>query len=90
MSHDKNRILDKLKKFFALSASNNPHEAARALERAQKLIQAQGISQEDIALSDRLKLSCSCLVLFVLWPLALVMFEERLGTLIKWGFYEST
>lgn len=52
MSHDKNRILDKLKKLFALSESNNPHEAARALERAQKLIQTHGISQEDIALSD--------------------------------------
>lgn len=35
---------------------------------------------------SKLKLSCSCLVLFLLWPLTLVMLEERLDTLTKWRF----
>nr|DAL36009.1 MAG TPA_asm: Protein of unknown function (DUF2786) [Caudoviricetes sp.] len=37
---DKEKILEKLKKLLALSKSDNPHEAALALQRVQKLMQA--------------------------------------------------
>mgnify|MGYP003596235719 CR=1 FL=1 len=49
---DKEKILEKLKKLLALSKSDNPHEAALALQRVQKLMQAYNITQTDLALSD--------------------------------------
>ena len=49
---DKEKILEKLKKLLALSKSDNPHEAALALQRAQKLMLAYNITQADLALSD--------------------------------------
>ncbi len=52
MQENNEKILDKLKKLLALSKSDNPHEAAVALQRAQKLMSAYGITQHDIALSD--------------------------------------
>lgn len=52
MSADKERIIDKLKKLLALTRSDNPHEAALALQRAQKLMNATGITRDDIALAD--------------------------------------
>jgi hypothetical protein len=50
MSNEK--IMDKLRKLYALSKSSNPHEAAVALQRAQKLMQHHGIDQSDLELSD--------------------------------------
>lgn len=52
MTQQNEKILEKLKKLLALAKSDNPHEAAVALQRAQKLMQAYHITQEDIALSD--------------------------------------
>ncbi|MFH2882433.1 DUF2786 domain-containing protein [Citrobacter freundii] len=49
---DKEKVLEKLKKLLALSKSDNPHEASLALQRVQKLMQAYGITRDDIALSD--------------------------------------
>jgi hypothetical protein len=50
MSDD--RILDKIKKCMALSASSNEHEAAAALRQARKLMEAHGISDQDVLASQ--------------------------------------
>ncbi|MGR5240236.1 DUF2786 domain-containing protein [Photobacterium damselae] len=42
-----NKVLDKIKKLLRLAASSNQHEAALALSRAQKLMQANGIQSSD-------------------------------------------
>jgi len=52
MSQNNEKILDKLKKLLALSKSDNPHEAALALQRARKLMDTFGITAEDIVLND--------------------------------------
>lgn len=44
------KILDKLSKLLAMSESGNPNEAAIALERARKLMEAHQLSTEDVAL----------------------------------------
>lgn len=46
------RILDKIKKCMALSASSNEHEAAAALRQAKKLMEAHGISDQDVLASQ--------------------------------------
>ena len=46
------KILNKIKKCLALSASSEPHEAAAALRQAQKLMEIHGISQIDVQRSD--------------------------------------
>ena len=46
------RILDKIKKLMALAGSNNPHEAANALRKAQLLMQQYQLSEADVELSD--------------------------------------
>ena len=46
------RILDKIKKCLALSASSEPHEAAAALRQAQKLMEKFGVSESDIGRAD--------------------------------------
>lgn len=45
------RILDKIKKLMALAGSNNPHEAANALRKAQLLMQEHQLSEADVELS---------------------------------------
>lgn len=45
---DREKILDKIKKCLALSASSNEHEAAAALRQARKLMEAHGISDAEI------------------------------------------
>ncbi|MGK4302800.1 DUF2786 domain-containing protein [Shewanella xiamenensis] len=40
------KVLDKLKKLLRLAESSNPHEAALALSRAQKLMQEHGIDSD--------------------------------------------
>ena len=46
------RILDKIKKLMALAGSNNHHEAANALRKAQLLMQQYQLSEADVELSD--------------------------------------
>ena len=46
------KILNKIKKCLALSASSEPHEAAAAMRQAQKLMEIHGISQIDVQRSD--------------------------------------
>ena len=42
------RILERIKKCFALTQSGNEHEAAAALKRAQSLMKKYGIGQHDV------------------------------------------
>lgn len=42
------KILDKIKKCLALSASSNEHEAAAALRQAKKLMEIHGVSELDV------------------------------------------
>lgn len=49
MADDK--ILDKIKKCLALASSANEYEAAAALRQAQKLMEAHGISDQDVLAS---------------------------------------
>lgn len=46
------KIIDKIKKCLALSASSNEHEAAAALRQAQKLMAAHGISDLDLQAAE--------------------------------------
>ncbi|AAP95108.1 DUF2786 domain-containing protein [[Haemophilus] ducreyi] len=46
------KTLRKIKKLLALSKSSNPHEAAKALEMAQKLMQENRINQVEIEFSQ--------------------------------------
>lgn len=52
MQQNNEKILEKLKKLLSLAKSDNPHEAALALQRAKKLMLAYDITQQDLALSD--------------------------------------
>ena len=52
MQQNNEKVLEKLKKLLALAKSDNPHEAALALQRARKLMQFCNITQADLALSD--------------------------------------
>ncbi|TNH04491.1 DUF2786 domain-containing protein [Testudinibacter sp. TR-2022] len=49
MNNDK--LLRKIKKLLSLANSTNPHEAAKALEMAQKLMKEHHITQTDVELS---------------------------------------
>ncbi|VEB25742.1 Protein of uncharacterised function (DUF2786) [Actinobacillus lignieresii] len=51
MSNEK--LINKIKKLLALSKSPNPHEAARALEMAQKLMAKNQLSEEEIVFSEQ-------------------------------------
>lgn len=48
MDFDKKKIIDKIKKCFALSASSNPHEAAVALSQAHALARKYNIENVDL------------------------------------------
>ena len=50
--NDRSKILDKIKKCLALSASSNEHEAEAALRQARKLMETHGISDIDIQIAD--------------------------------------
>lgn len=50
MADDK--ILNKIKKCLALASSGSEHEAAAALRQAQKLMEAHGISDQDVLASQ--------------------------------------
>lgn len=50
--NDRNRILDKIKKCLALSASSNEHEAEAALRQARKLMEAHGITDLDVQAAE--------------------------------------
>ncbi|AUG53918.1 DUF2786 domain-containing protein [Thalassospira marina] len=45
-------ILRKISACLALAQSDNPHEAAAALARAQELMEKYGVSHDDVAISD--------------------------------------
>lgn len=49
---DKQTALAKVRKCLALAGSSNPHEAARALEQARKLMQQHGLSDVDVELAE--------------------------------------
>lgn len=44
-------LMDRIRKLLALARSSNPHEAAEALRRAQELMAAHAIDEDDLALS---------------------------------------
>lgn len=46
------KILDKIKKCLALSASPEPAEAAAAMRQAQKLMELHGVAQSDLVAAD--------------------------------------
>lgn len=48
---DRERKLDKIKKCLALAGSSNPHEAEAALRQARKLMEALGLSMDDVEAS---------------------------------------
>lgn len=50
--NDQTKILDKIKKCLALSASSNEHEAEAALRQARKLMEAHGVTDLDIQAAD--------------------------------------
>lgn len=49
---NRDKIIDKIKKCLALSASSNEHEAAAALRQAKKLMEAHGISDLDMQAAE--------------------------------------
>lgn len=49
---NRDKIIDKIKKCLALSASSNEHEAAAALRQARKLMEAHGISDLDMQAAE--------------------------------------
>ena len=46
------KIIEKVKKLLALSESNEPHEAALAMEKARALMTEHGISVSDLKVAD--------------------------------------
>ncbi len=52
MTDNKQRIMEKVRKCFALSESSNPNEAARALAQAQALMKKYDIEASDLDLLD--------------------------------------
>ncbi|BDE02465.1 DUF2786 domain-containing protein [Pasteurella multocida] len=52
MSQSNEKLLKKIKKLLALSKSNNPHEAAKALEMAQKLMAEHNVNSIDVEISE--------------------------------------
>ncbi len=51
----KEELIEKIKKLMALSQSSNPNEAAVALSRAQKLMEAYNIEMRDLGLMGNIK-----------------------------------
>lgn len=45
---DKNKIIEKIKKCMALGQSSNANEAAAALRQAQKMMNAHGLTEDDV------------------------------------------
>ncbi len=52
MSQSNEKLLKKIKKLLALSKSSNSHEAAKALEIAQKLMAEHNVNSLDIEISE--------------------------------------
>lgn len=48
---DRKTIIHKIRKLLALSTSSNPHEAARALEKAVALMGQHGLSETDVEIA---------------------------------------
>ncbi|EBS4241995.1 DUF2786 domain-containing protein, partial [Salmonella enterica subsp. enterica serovar Montevideo] len=52
MNDHKDKAIRRLKKLMALTSSSNANEASAALARAQKLMEAHGVTQDDIEILD--------------------------------------
>ncbi|EHB6134581.1 DUF2786 domain-containing protein [Salmonella enterica] len=52
MKDDKDKAIRRLKKLMALTSSSNANEASAALARAQKLMEAHGVTRDDIEILD--------------------------------------
>lgn len=83
---NRDQALSKIKKCLALSGSSNPHEAAVALQQAQKLMQAHGISDSDVLLSDvGTATGKACTQSLSLWESALAnAIAKAFGCQIMW------
>lgn len=46
------KLLDRIRKLLALGQSPNPHEAAAAIERAQRLMAEHGLCEDDIDVAE--------------------------------------
>lgn len=49
---ERERILDKIRKCFALGKSPNPNEAAAAMRQAEKLMSKHGLTMTDVEISE--------------------------------------
>lgn len=49
---ERDKIIDKIKKCLALSASSNEHEAEAALRQARKLMEMHGVSELDVQAAE--------------------------------------
>lgn len=49
---ERDKIIDKIKKCLALSASSNEHEAAAALRQAKKLMEMHGVTDLDVQAAE--------------------------------------
>ncbi|ENA7966815.1 DUF2786 domain-containing protein [Salmonella enterica] len=56
--NDKDKAIRRLKKLMALTGSSNANEASAALARAQKLMEAHGVTQGDVEILDINESSC--------------------------------
>lgn len=89
------RILDKIKKCLALSASPEPEEAAAALRQAQKLMEKYGVSQFDLSASDIGEIDVKTKVAISRvndWELRLIhLVAKAFGCRVLWtkGFYRT-
>ncbi|ENU2131071.1 DUF2786 domain-containing protein [Salmonella enterica] len=52
MDKSKDKAIRRLKKLMALTSSSNANEASAALARAQKLMEAHGVTRDDIEILD--------------------------------------
>lgn len=57
---DRTRLLEKIQKCLALSQSPEPHEAAAALRQAQKMMDANGVTDRELGLAEYTKEKVDC------------------------------
>ena len=74
------KIIENIKKCLALSKSNNEHEAALALEHAQRLMRINGIDDVDIELRKITSFDVPSILKFSKWQLLLLtLISETFG-----------
>jgi hypothetical protein len=52
MMNERDKVLDKIKKCMALSASSNEYEAEAALRQARKLMEMHGVTERDVRAAE--------------------------------------